>query len=215
MTVNVNPVAPICTASLPSPPFLPSTSRSPATPEEAEQYDAGLTLQQPRYPPSQECHRTSSIPIHSLSCTPSGYISASQMDLPQGVSRDQLRESPQITVPDPPKAGSSSTQRAPLLSPDSASILEEGRETSGYYSSSGEPNTASEHTQDTALSQAERRSVEEENLESIGSDGDEDGIGEEKTKAERLAEKRQMKRFRSVSANKLAHAHHSSYQREW
>lgn len=192
-------------------------SRSQATPEEAEQYYRGPTIQQCRYPTSQDHNSTSSDLIHGQICTTRVYLSGLQTHLQQETSYESLRESPHNTVPDRSDAGTLDTGRTPLLSPDSMSDFQEGTEALPHYPRSGESgdaNTAFQYTPNDVLSQAERQSEEGENLESTGSDEDEECNGAKKTKVERLAEKRKMKRFRSVSAISLAHTHQASHHND-
>jgi len=187
-------------------------SRSPARPEEAEQYCPGLMIRQCRHPTFEEYDITTSGSIHNLACIPRVNTSGLQTHLHQEATHYSPQKNPQITMPDRSNARVSDTQRTLLVSPVPAPGFEEGRDASLYYPPSGEANASLQYTPDDALSQAERQSEGEENLESTGSDGDEDCNGGERTKVERLAEKRKMKRFRSVSAISLAHTHQTSYQ---
>lgn len=197
ITVRVDPLAP---SLLPSPPSSPSMPRSPSTLEEAEQYYPGLSIRQCRYPPYHGHNSISSGSVHRPVCTPRVHISGLQTHSRQVTSHGSRRESPRITVPDRSDIEISETQCTPLLSPESVSGYQEGRESSFQYPCPGAANRAFQHTPDGALSQAEPRSEDEENPASTGSEGDEkcDGVGA--IKAKRLSEKRKMKRFRSVSA---------------
>jgi hypothetical protein len=197
MTSRVDPSAP---RWLPSPPISPDLIIGTATPQETEQHYPGLMIQPCRHPTFHKLDSTGSDFIHCPYCTYRTYALGSQTQSQQETSLDKPGGSLLSAGAVQSNTGMSVTRRPSLLFLESALGFPEGREASSHHPDSGKANRAVQNTPDDTLGVVDRRLEGEENLESTGSDQDEDCSGSEKSKVEQLAEKRKMKRFRSVSA---------------
>ena len=192
--MNFDQIDSSCTGFLPSPPDSPSMSRSRPNPEEVGRDHLRPTTSSSHNPFRQTCDG-----INDLVNTLSHQSEHLQTRICQGrssdLTADSLRRFAASSLASAPEGGQSTR----ILSPVSAAGLSPGDE-----KSTGDPtfeniDFRSQLTQNHNSTEHPSPSDEEDGASSIESDGGDD-IGAEKTGAERLAEKRKMKRFRSASS---------------
>ena len=195
--MNINQYDPSCTGLLPSPPDSPSMSRSRPNPKDAERDTLRSAPLSGRF-----TFRQTHGGVTDLANTPSqqseARLSQLQTRVNQGRSCDPAVDSLREIATTPLSSTNDHERGTHPLSPDSAT----GR-CSSNQKSRGNPSGASSFSSQFGhggkSSKLPSPSDEEEEEEAISTESDaEDDAGTEKTGAELLAEKRKMKRFRSV-----------------
>ena len=193
--MSLNRLTSLCTECLPSPPDSPSMFGSHSRCEDASLNHAAFTFSSERHPLEQRKVNTNQSFEPGQILSPYEAYRASQATRDQPGPYDLDFTDPHCSI----TSSLFSTKHrstSQLLSPDSTSgplIVDQG---STNHQGRKTLDIGFDRASDYVEPEVDVRSDEEEEVHSSTSDGDEDHAGEKKTAAERLAEKRKMKRFR-------------------
>ena len=189
-------LASLCTEFLPSPPESPSMFRSYSRCENITLNHAAFTFS-PEHPLEQRTAVTNQ--SGRLPSRPQeAYRASSQVTRGQRGPQNLDFRDPQTAVTSSIFAATRYQPPSELLSPESTSGGLGCDQGSTDSRDLGKLDLGAQLTSRHECSRDDRQSDEEQEVHSSTSDGDEDHTGEEMTAAERLAEKRKMKRFRYV-----------------